>query len=986
MQACKQRHPSTLTGSKQHPDPQVKAALADLSALRSEIAGMEAALDVLKGPEHGSMSVMGHVPPKQPTKASLKAKARAAAIAAQNLQLEQAHVKVLHQETSCAALSVSPEASLQDLLHEPLMEIRRACQHSSDPTPVSREDAQVLSCLLDQMLPPGALQARLYNKAALQPALEVDKIYVDMSLLKKEYALIEMVFKEATCQVAYHCSDRAEVLDKLRARYAELMEVACQATQHTRQQYTSLATRLHAALHALDCTGSETAALQAEVDRRNDMLEAAETTRNRLQDEFDTYRESADGELARLESENQALAREVAECSARIAASDELRNTLVARNSETFAAELSDLVDERNELQQRVAFLERQLDKARERQLKPPEPTGGVEASMQTDGPDTVDDPMAAFMSSIMSALTAAQSSGSSGGGAEGLDAAKGPSGAGGVVQPFNPAAFMQALSEGGGGVHTALAAAMAAALTSSVPAAAATGGANTGKASNTPKQSKRDAINFGGFAELVQSNPKPRGKHKTKMWALKCIAQIYADKAIDDRNQQVCEFVYDWHMTRYGLRNMAEINLADLIATVQHYAAESPKICIFGQFCSILPDSATPLTPDFFDFYMFAVQQLSTACTPPSILTLFPDVDSTPVQLNATRALDAVRALFRAFDDPDRLRDFLATKFDPMQDMKNATIEADALMAVVLTEYKARGAASTNNLKALFVAADSDRDRLLRAEDFQAALKCADPSLTDKAIKQLFQDAKDPADGPAADCLDEATFLATARKAGYRHWRIDYRGQGGMMLAPLAGYDSPNRSRESHNTFTMLQNMSENTNPNLASQMEEVRQLAENASVARLERSYSHFQSLMADRSQPEAAWLAYRMLTSQLQSALSRSEPASGRSPLGSHPPSARSMASARSMRGAIDAVMASSRLTSPAAYRRPTMQGSDKPDRRLTAEQGPVTRIGRTARATTDSIASGTGRTARATADASALETGRNVDCSSARETQL
>eukprot|EP00884_Botryococcus_braunii_P017283 jgi/Botrbrau1/4238/Bobra.0044s0033.1 len=85
----------------------------------------------------------------------------------------------------------------------------------------------------------------------------------------------------------------------------------------------------------------------------------------------------------------------------------------------------------------------------------------------------------------------------------------------------------------------------------------------------------------YGNFEPLLQSNPKPRGKAKTASWALKVIATILGDKAQADEADSragtaglgACDFVYHWHLTRFGLLNVAEINLADLIVTVQKFA-----------------------------------------------------------------------------------------------------------------------------------------------------------------------------------------------------------------------------------------------------------------------------------------------------------------------------------------------------------------------------------------------------------------------------
>ena len=67
---------------------------------------------------------------------------------------------------------------------------------------------------------------------------------------------------------------------------------------------------------------------------------------------------------------------------------------------------------------------------------------------------------------------------------------------------------------------------------------------------------------------------------------------QIYADKVeadlVDDRERTprmgLPEFVYDWHLYRYGLRRLADANLLDLITSVRHWAGGNLKLRLFAQ------------------------------------------------------------------------------------------------------------------------------------------------------------------------------------------------------------------------------------------------------------------------------------------------------------------------------------------------------------------------------------------------------------------
>lgn len=56
----------------------------------------------------------------------------------------------------------------------------------------------------------------------------------------------------------------------------------------------------------------------------------------------------------------------------------------------------------------------------------------------------------------------------------------------------------------------------------------------------------------------------------------------------VDDRERTprmgLPEFVYDWHLDRYGLRRLADANLLDLITSVRHWAGGNFKLRLFAQ------------------------------------------------------------------------------------------------------------------------------------------------------------------------------------------------------------------------------------------------------------------------------------------------------------------------------------------------------------------------------------------------------------------
>ena len=76
-------------------------------------------------------------------------------------------------------------------------------------------------------------------------------------------------------------------------------------------------------------------------------------------------------------------------------------------------------------------------------------------------------------------------------------------------------------------------------------------------------------------------------GRVKGLSWTLHSIAQVYHDKIrLDSQGDRegrprakFANFVYDWHLTRYGLREKAEAVLLDLLSSVRYHAGANLKV-----------------------------------------------------------------------------------------------------------------------------------------------------------------------------------------------------------------------------------------------------------------------------------------------------------------------------------------------------------------------------------------------------------------------
>lgn len=92
---------------------------------------------------------------------------------------------------------------------------------------------------------------------------------------------------------------------------------------------------------------------------------------------------------------------------------------------------------------------------------------------------------------------------------------------------------------------------------------------------------------NLGGFSGLF--HPKHKGSVKGTAWLMKTIVTIYSDYLVQEKHvtrdgeagqyADFNEFVYRWHLSKFGLKPIAEANLVDLILTVRKHSATSHKV-----------------------------------------------------------------------------------------------------------------------------------------------------------------------------------------------------------------------------------------------------------------------------------------------------------------------------------------------------------------------------------------------------------------------
>ncbi|KAJ9532956.1 hypothetical protein QJQ45_018051 [Haematococcus lacustris] len=621
--------------------------------------------------------------------------------------------------------------------------------------PVGRGEAVILESALDQALPQGAISAKYavgaggstgeaaaaggggHKPSATQAFLASQDIQLD-------YELLEGVLREAARQVAASCGERGRLLVKVRCYYCRMQigeryrEVFGVLIAHVNAQHHTNS-RLLASLAALR---GDNAKLQATVDALKGTVErqlveihSCEEHINSLAVQAEHSSWDAEQAIAQLTGQNEVLAAQVeAQVAAREAeraAQDEAMRTGLAQ----LESQVASVGDERDDLTQRIRFLEKQII-ALKHQLHKVTPTRS--SWVQTDPFD--------------------------------------------MPRQEQPEDAMDVPVELG--------------LTTSTVA-------HSSRLTSRRRKAKRM---LGGFEGLIKTD-RP-GRVRGVIWTTNAVAQLYYDKTLHDvvcdresnPRTKLCEFAYEWHLTKYGLVGLAEASLMDLIASVRHHQKSRAALRWFALFSGpllllllllLLPPPSGLLdvgegldSPQHLSFYLFTMQQLAY---PASLTALFPGEgeEAARVRVNGVVLPDVCKAVFRYLNQPESCAAFMAQCVDPLlvtDSEGNSHAPLAPLVRAFMSEYSSRVPRNTAHLKALFNAVDTDEDGLISYDQLVAMLHLAAPSVTERLVTKLYSEAMRLLP-PGVYLMSQDIFVAVARQFGLDRWRVDPANPG-----PLPG------------------------------------------------------------------------------------------------------------------------------------------------------------------------------------------------------
>ena len=601
--------------------------------------------------------------------------------------------------------------------------------------PNTRRMAIVLSQCFHAALPEGAIEDKYAELNLEEPddsrsrGYSIDDFGIDFSV-------IDAAFRETARQSSVVCKERGELLDDIRERYGELFGAMRNTCHRWGRKNNALSVELRALRSSLEIRESEHVALTEYANQCKHKTDLALEWR-----ENDNKRAEAVSERARAkECEMLTLQRIDRAEIRRLRDRMKLLNVEYKQEMATSIAAMEDslhtALDERDSLSQRVGLLNHQLQRTR---LLLPDKASYATMETQT-----------APLADVVEACANAPVS---------------------IVSIGTQTEFVKNQhrhKRGGDSRATAL--------------------------YEDRKLDKRQQ-RLGGFASMVHA--QKTGRRRPMIWLLKCIAQIYSDKiTLDASGQQDCSsevvresalsplasFVYGWHVQKFGLRQLAEANLLDLIASIEYHAVDSGVIQQFAFFCGLpLVEYGkgmknTPADVPCLDMYLRFLDALShegniihmlLEC---SRITSPADEQSTiRGSLPVSRTFDALKTVFTDFrDNTAAMKEFAQSKLGIKHLMNSSTVQFATLLQQVMEEYTRRRVIALETLRALFRAADCDEDKNLDADEFKACLRVANPKMADGLISRAFaQSSRKSSDVDETLIASEDDFIAACVSNG---------------------------------------------------------------------------------------------------------------------------------------------------------------------------------------------------------------------------
>ena len=455
-------------------------------------------------------------------------------------------------------------------------------------------------------------------------------------------------------------------------------------------------------------------------------------------------------------------------------------------------------------------------------------------------------------------------------------------------------------------------------------------------------KKKKRDrASELGIFVSYVAEGVK--GRIKNPGWTMRTIMQIYADKATSDATDEreglkpssLADFAYQWHLNRFGLRGLADQNVADLCRSAKKVAKESTFVTQFCAFAELPEGASRPSGDEAVSFYVKLYAHLARGEAAPGTFASGASAmkDSSEGALPFVKpdsVHGAARDVLKVFINPQLEEDGGASSSSgvivnanyaeavhelvhgklPLLRNPDGVYSLELVMHAFMDEWMRRRREQEDALLWLWRAADADGSNTMSYDEFCTAVRQVDRKMTDRSLARIYREAlkltsanmmtavkqddnNDGMQGPDLSSLENEhvsaeAFVSAMRKHGFgsKTFVVTSNMDADAGMTDVADRPEDMEVHKESRRQRLRQMLEDAVQPgemmdSLCAELDRVYD-AKAASalpkdvhdmVVRARLARDHLRSMMSrEGGDVEASWAAYRMLISQTRSALVR------------------------------------------------------------------------------------------------------------------
>eukprot|EP00698_Gefionella_okellyi_P005745 TRINITY_DN15206_c0_g1_i1.p1 TRINITY_DN15206_c0_g1~~TRINITY_DN15206_c0_g1_i1.p1 ORF type:complete len:873 (-),score=166.52 TRINITY_DN15206_c0_g1_i1:36-2654(-) len=340
----------------------------------------------------------------------------------------------------------------------------------------------------------------------------------------------------------------------------------------------------------------------------------------------------------------------------------------------------------------------------------------------------------------------------------------------------------------------------------------------------------------------------------KSARWVVSTVRQILSAKSLADsidirESQRPCdmpEFLFDFFLQRCGMRVIAEVNLADVLFNVYRLRDQTALLDVFARFCGMYD----PFPQEAMIFYMHVYSIIKGS-------KLTDDGGSQSSTLiwwvPTKRLIDVSRQLFQPMGE--RRLTHVLSRIDDLKDAdKPERCDMDVFLRMAVEEWQEVSQQMKQRLEALFEASDTNGDNVLSFDEFQAMVHSVDATRSDRAIVRMYRTALLQS---RSECIDKEIFCELMQENGMSPWTKPFL----MDTMHGGSEDDP---------WEALESAWEDAQPIMHLQIDLIRRHAPVSEVQQVEMRQDSFTALLRERQKVDAAKFSYRMLISEVQTAI--------------------------------------------------------------------------------------------------------------------